>query len=156
MSKESAPVVRIEKIIAAQPARVYRAWLEPDLLRRWMAPGALVVTDVEVEERVGGHFRVQQSMDGRIGGGFDCEIVELVPNERIVFRWGFVGPEWRDGPCFDSLLTVTFAAVGEGTLLTLLHERLDSLHHAMPQVADKVETGWNMVFDKLDSLMMEK
>ena len=153
MTDEAAPVVRIEKMISAEPARVYRAWLDPQLLARWMAPGSLVVSDVKVEERAGGRYHVQQSASGRLGGGFDCEIVELVPHERIVFHWGFAGPDWREGPIYDSRLTLSFAAVGSNTRLTLLHERLDALQRAMPQVANLVETGWHMVLDKLDTLL---
>ena len=83
-------------------------------------------------------------------GGFECEIVELVPSERIVFRWGFVGPERTAGPRYDSLLTITLRAVpGGATALTLVHERLDDLAEAMPHVADKVRVGWELVLEKL-------
>jgi uncharacterized protein YndB with AHSA1/START domain len=142
--------VRLERTIPAPPHRVYRAWLDPDLVRRWMAPGDLRVTRVEIDERVGGHYRVWQADQGTDGGGFECELLELVPDQRIVFRWGFVGPDRRDGPVYDSLLTITLReAPGGGTVLTLVHERLDDLAAALPEVADNVETGWRLVLDKL-------
>jgi uncharacterized protein YndB with AHSA1/START domain len=100
-------VVRLERTIPAPPHRVYRAWLEPDLLRRWLAPGGLEVKRVDVDEGVGGHYRVWQADSGADVGGFDCELLELVPDQRIVFRWGFVGPDGDDGPAYDSLLTIT-------------------------------------------------
>jgi uncharacterized protein YndB with AHSA1/START domain len=80
--------VRIERSISAPPERVYRAWLDPELISRWMAPGDLRVSDVQIEERVGGRYRISQADAGGERGGFDCEIAELVPNERIAFRWG--------------------------------------------------------------------
>jgi uncharacterized protein YndB with AHSA1/START domain len=43
MSAEQA-VVRLHRTIPAPPDPVYRAWLEPDLLRRWLAPVGLKVT----------------------------------------------------------------------------------------------------------------
>jgi len=43
--------VRLERTIPATPHQVYRAWLEPELLRRWMAPGGLEVTRAEVDGR---------------------------------------------------------------------------------------------------------
>jgi uncharacterized protein YndB with AHSA1/START domain len=143
-------VVRLERTIAAPPERVYRAWLDPELLAQWMAPGPFTVTRAEVDERPGGRFRIWHACAGWQVGGFDCELAELVPGQRIVFRWGFVGPEGRDGPAFDSLLTVTFReAPGEATVLTLVHERLDDLAAARPDVAANVSTGWEDVVGKL-------
>ena len=50
--------VRLQRTIPAPPDKVYRAWLEPELIRRWMAPAGLEVTRAEVAERVGGHYRI--------------------------------------------------------------------------------------------------
>lgn len=148
--KARFPAVRLERVIPAHPREVYRAWLDPDLLRRWLAPGGLTVKRAEVEARAGGQFRIWHAESGADVGGFECEIVELVPEERIVFRWAFVGPERTAGPVYDSLLTITLrAAPGDATSLTLLHERLDDLAAAMPHVADQVEVGWTLVLEKL-------
>src|ERR1700733_158655 len=119
------PVVRIERTLSAPPSQVYRPWLSPELTRRWMAPG-YEVTRVEVDERVGGRYRVWHADAGVPAGGFEAEILELVPAERIVWRWGFAGPDRENGPVYDSRLTVTLReAPGGGTLLTLVHEHLD-------------------------------
>jgi len=152
----SRPAVHLQRVIPAPPDRVYRAWLEPELLRRWLAPGEVQVTRIEVDERVGGHYRVWQgSVNGDVGG-FECEILELVPGQRIVFRWGFVGPERMHGPAFDSVLTVTFEQAPNGaTALSLVHERLDGLHAAMPEVADNVGVGWELVLDNLVAAVVE-
>lgn len=151
---EPTPVVRLERVISAPPREVYRAWLDPDLLRRWMAPGGLTVDRAAVEARVGGSFRIWHMEAGAHVGGFECEIVELVPDARIVFRWGFVGPERTAGPVHDSQLTITLrAAPGGATALTLVHERLDALAAALPHVAEKVELGWQLVLEKLAVLL---
>jgi uncharacterized protein YndB with AHSA1/START domain len=146
-------VVRLQRTIPAEPAKVYRAWLDPELLRQWMAPGSLSVTRAEVDERPGGRFRIWQAEGEADAGGFDAELLELVPDRKLVFRWGFVGPQRETGPRFDSLLTITFDAAGGGTLLTLTHERLDALAAAMPEVADQVEAGWQLALDNLTNLM---
>jgi uncharacterized protein YndB with AHSA1/START domain len=145
--------VRLQRTIAAAPDRVYRAWLEPDLLARWMAPGALEVTRAEVDERVGGHFRIWHAGPEGDVGGFEAELLELVPGERIVFRWGFVGPDRLAGPTYDSLLTITLRQAPDGaTELTLIHERLDELAAALPDIADNVGPGWELALDKLEQL----
>ena len=57
--------VRIERLISAPRSSVYRAWLEPEILRRWLAPGSMEVSRVEVEERVGGYFRIWQTHNAK-------------------------------------------------------------------------------------------
>lgn len=141
-------VVRMERAFSAPPARVYRAWLEPALLQRWMAPGEMTATRVEVNERAGGYYRIWHEHADADAGGFECEIVELVPDRRIVWRWGFVGPQRTTG--FDSVLTITLEPADDGgTLLTLVHEKLDDLAAALPAVASNVEGGWKSALDKL-------
>jgi uncharacterized protein YndB with AHSA1/START domain len=147
---ERQPVVRLRRRIPAPPGRVYRAWLEPDLIRRWLSPGEIEIASAEVQERVGGRYRIWHEDAAGDVGGFECELVELAPAERIVFRWGFAGPARESGPVYDSLLTVTFAEAPDGgTELTLVHERLDELREALPEVADAVSRGWTSALDKL-------
>jgi uncharacterized protein YndB with AHSA1/START domain len=149
-------VVQLERLIPATPHEVYRAWLEPDTIQRWMAPG-FQVRRVEVDERVGGHYRVWHTQSGVDMGGFDCELLELVPDQRIVFRWGFVGPDRRDGWAHDSLLTIVLReAPGGATVLTLIHERLEDLAAAMPEAAGKVQFGWELVLEKLAATIKTK
>jgi uncharacterized protein YndB with AHSA1/START domain len=145
--------VRLTRTISAPPERVYRAWLDPELLRRWLAPGTMTVTRAEVDERPGGRLSIHQADATEAGiGGMESDILELEPNRRIVFTWRFVGPQRELDPALDSRLTVTFAPVDEGTELTLVHERLDALFAAMPHLTDKVEPGWALVLDKLGAI----
>jgi uncharacterized protein YndB with AHSA1/START domain len=149
MTLTNPPVVRLQRTVPASPNLVYRAWLEPERIRQWLAPGSLEVTRAEVDEQVGGRYRIWQGNADGEQGGFECEILELVPDRRIVFSWGFVGPE-REALSVDSQLTITLDDAPEGaTTLTLVHERLDGLHNAMPEVAELVETGWEITLDKL-------
>ena len=148
------PVVRLQRTIPAPPSEVYRAWLDPVLLRQWMAPGRFDVQRAEVDARVGGHLRIWHADAGFHVGGFECEILELLPYERLVFRWGFVGPERAAGPVYDSRLTITLqAAEGDETILTLVNERLDDLAAAMPEGARSVEHGWALVLEMLAQVL---
>jgi uncharacterized protein YndB with AHSA1/START domain len=143
--------VRLARTIQAPPARVYRAWLDPDMLRRWLAPGSMSVTRVEGDARVGGTYRVWQADEhGQDVGGFEWELLELVPDERIVFLWRLVGPDRLADRAHDSRLTVTLRGLPDGaTELTLVHDRLDAFGAAMPEIAELVGPGWEMALDKL-------
>lgn len=140
--------VRREMLLSVPPHDVYRAWLTPETLRRWLAPGSCDCDRAEVDERVGGRFQIWQSDAGQPVGGFDAEFLELVPDRRIVWQWRLLGPARDTG--FDSLLTVTFDETPDGgTRMVLLHERLDDLAAAMPEVAAQFDAGWADVLDKL-------
>jgi uncharacterized protein YndB with AHSA1/START domain len=149
-------VVRAEHLLPVPPHLAYRAWLEPGLVRRWMAPGRQEVTGVEIDERAGGAWRTWKADDGVIVGGFDCELLELVADRRLVFRWGFIGPQRRQGPSFDTLLSVSFdPGPAGGTVVRLVHEGLGELAAAMPHIAGSVGPGWESVLTKLEQVLAE-
>src|SRR5215207_2814694 len=109
MTKEPATAVHVRRTIPAAPEYVYRAWLDPQLMAKWFAPAGFTVRKAEVDERV---------------GGSESEIVELVPGERIVLDWQFVGPDRTTDPALATRLTVTFTPTPHGTQLDLTHDRL--------------------------------
>ncbi|MFG2824987.1 SRPBCC domain-containing protein [Kitasatospora sp. NPDC048365] len=144
------PTIRRERTLAAPPHAVYRAWLDPQLVRRWLAPGGPAPVRAEIDERVGGRYRVHQPRPDVPVDGFEAELLELVPDERIVLRWGFTGSGREEGPHFDSLLTVTLhPAPGGGTRLVLLHEHLGALAEALPEAAAQAAGGWDALLDGL-------
>lgn len=146
--------VRLTRNLPAPPGKVYRAWLEPDLVRRWLAPGGFKVKRAEIDERLGGRYLIWHADSSCDVGGFESEIIDLVQDQRIVFRWGFAGPDRNAGPIFDSQLTITLRELPNGTTeLTLIHEKLEDLAAALPQVADKVQLGWENVLEKLKVLI---
>lgn len=153
---KTIPTVRLERTIQALPSKVYRAWLDPKTVRRWMAPG-LTAKKVEVDEKVGGRYCVWHADEKGDVGGFEAEILELLPDRRIVFRWAFVGPKRLAGPVYDTRLTVTFEdAPGGATTLTLLNERLDGCP-TDPLLTKNVEAGWefgwSFVLEKLAAVL---
>lgn len=154
MTEQPVPVVRLQHTFPVPPDRVYRAWLDPDFMQRWFAAPVLTVTKAEVDERVGGAYRVWHRDESGDAGGAEAEILELVPNERIVLRWNFVGPDRYADPAMESRLTVTFRSSADGgTVLALTHERLDGLHARMPQIAGSVHGGWTETLESLDGAL---
>ena len=150
MTSPSATAVHVRRTIPAPPERVYRAWLDPELIGRWFAPSTFTVRKAEVDERVGGRLSIWH-VDGAGNdvGGSESEILELVPGERIVLAWQFVGPDRTIDPALETRLTVTFTATRDGTQLDLIHDRLDGLRDRYPHIAEHVEPGWGSALDAL-------
>ena len=136
--------VALERVIAAPRAKVYRAWLDPELLARWMGPDDFTASLATVDERVGGAHRVELlDADGN-HHTFESVIEELVPDERIVLTFKF-HPDAE-----ETLLTITFRdAEGGGTELRLEHERITL---APPLDDQSVDAGWSQTLAKLAAL----
>ncbi len=146
--------VRIERTIRAPPERVFRAFIDPELMQHWMTPGDFRIDRVSVDPKVGGRISISHSLKGVSYGGYEGEFVKIVPNREFVYRWAFVGTEPEKGEYFDSLVTVTLRPVPGGkTLVTVVHERLEDLRQRAPKIYGQVNWGWNNVFDKLEKAL---
>lgn len=103
-----------------------------------------------MDERVGGRLSIWHADGaGNDVGGSESKIVELVPGERIVLHWQFVGPDRTTDPAMATRLTVTFTPTPDGTQLDLTHDRLDGLRDRYPRIAEQVEPGWESAVDAL-------
>lgn len=136
--------VALDRVIAAPRSVVYRAWLDPAVLARWMGPDDFSVSVATVDERVGGAHHIEM-LDADGGHHtFTSVIEELVPDERIVLAFKF-HPDTE-----KTSLTITFRdAEGGGTVLRLRHERIT----LAPPLDDRsVDIGWSQTLAKLQAL----
>jgi uncharacterized protein YndB with AHSA1/START domain len=147
MAVQSAvkPSLTLKRRLAAPPAKVFAAWTDPEKIKRWMGPGETKAVLAESDARVGGRYRfVMHAPSGEeydVGGTYR----EVVANERLVFTWAWkVAPP--DEP-HESLVTVLFKPDGNGTLLTVTHEKLFD-----EESRDGHEHGWGGALDKLERL----
>jgi uncharacterized protein YndB with AHSA1/START domain len=124
----------IERMIPAAPQRVWTAFTTAEGLAAWMWPGSWQTT-AEVDLRVGGRYRIASSEKGLVIVG---EFVSLDEPARLVQTWHWEG----DGE--ETLVTVTFEPSGEGTALSILHERFGSAEDR-----DRHIQGWNDCLDRL-------
>jgi uncharacterized protein YndB with AHSA1/START domain len=76
--------VRLQRVLRSKPERVYRAFLEPDALVKWMAPHGFTATVHHIEPRVGGTYKMSfRNFTTGSSHSFGGKYIELVPNERI-------------------------------------------------------------------------
>src|SRR5689334_3062604 len=126
--------IRLHRVLATSPDKVYRAFLEADALAKWLPPNGFVCTVHHSEPKVGGTFRM--SFRNFTTGGshaFGGEYLELVPGERL-----------RHTDRFDDLnlpgtmiTTISLRAVFCGTELSVVQE---GVPEAIP--AEACHLGW--------------
>lgn len=141
--------VALTRTIPGPREEVYRAFLDPEVLRRWFCPGEFAVVTASVDEHVGGRHVVEMLAPDGMRLAFESVIRDLVENERIVLDFAFVGPD--PGAREDTSLTVTLSdAPGGGTDVRFDHERITL---APPEFdSPAVNAGWTSVLDKLEAL----
>ena len=148
---EASVAVRVERTLGAPPDRVFRAFLEPELLRRWIAPDDLTVDRVTVDARVGGRLEVWHSRNGISTGKFEGYFLKIDPPRELVYRWAFIGTEPEKGEYFDTLVTVRLRPEPEGqTHISVVHEKLEELQRGAPHIHVRLLPGWNNCLDKLE------
>jgi uncharacterized protein YndB with AHSA1/START domain len=98
------------------PARlVYRAWTEPELVRRWWSGDRGEMTSAEIDLRVGGTWRYVMTANAGFEVAFHGEYREIVPAERVVSTEVFEGM-----PDAEALDTITFTEADGPTTVRML------------------------------------
>ena len=120
----STNTVRLHRVLAAKPEKVYRAFLEPDALARWLPPNGFTCKVHHSDPKVGGSFKMSftnfttgKSMS--FGGVYR----ELVPNERLQYTDSFDDPNLPG----EIQVNVTLKKVSLGTDLAIVQEGIPAV-----------------------------
>jgi uncharacterized protein YndB with AHSA1/START domain len=137
--------IRLHRVLAAKPERVFRAFVEPDAVASWLPPYGFVCTVHALDAKVGGKhkmsFRNFTTSDGHSFGG---EYLEFVPGERLVYTDKFDDPNLPG----EMRVTVELKAVSVGTEMTIVQEGVPDL---IPPEACYL--GWQECLQKLARLV---
>jgi uncharacterized protein YndB with AHSA1/START domain len=125
---------------------VYRAWTEPDLVRRWWTARRGEMTSCEIDLRVGGTWRYVMVADGGLEVAFHGEYREIVPDERIVSTEVYEGV-----PDAEALDTLTLTEAGGRTTLTMLVQH-SSKEHRDAHIESGMEDGMQDAMDLLEQV----
>jgi uncharacterized protein YndB with AHSA1/START domain len=124
--------VTCEVVVPAPPDEVFRWFVEPDLLVRWIGVRAAL------EPRPGGRFRFEVAAGEWCTGSY----VEVVPGRRVVFTWG-----WDSGaipvPPGSSTVEIDLLADHDGTRVRLVHRDL------APELRPLHAEGWSRFLPRL-------
>lgn len=111
--------VRLHRVLKAPPERVYRAFLDPDAMAKWLPPHGFTGRVHEMDARVGGTYRMSfTNFSTSQSHSFGGEYLELVPNERIRHTDTFDDPNLPS----QMQVTITFAKTSVGTELSIVQE----------------------------------
>jgi len=111
--------IRLHRVLRAPPERVYRAFLEPDALVKWIPPNGFIAKVHHMDPRVGGSYKMSFTNFGTGSShSFGGEYLELVPHERIRYVDKF------DDPNLAGTMQVTIALkkVSCGTEVNITQE----------------------------------
>ena len=111
--------VRLHRVLATRPEKVYRAFLEADAMAKWLPPNGFTCTVHQLEPRVGGSHRASfRNFTTGASHSFGGEYLELVPNERLRYTDRFDDPNLPG----EMRVTVTLKKVMVGTEVTIVQE----------------------------------
>lgn len=136
----SGHVLRIERVFAASAEEVFDAWTSPEVMRRWLHPGAAWATpEVEVDLRVGGKVRVVM----RRPDGADSEargVYTLIDRpRRLAMTWTFY-----DEPSNEQMIELSFSETAGSTTVVMLNTGIST-----GERRDSQDRGWRGCLDEL-------
>jgi len=137
--------VRLHRVLRAPPERVYRAFVTPAAMAKWLPPYGFTCTVHHMDAKVGGTYRMSfTNFTSGNSHAFGGEYLELAPNERIRYTDKFEDPN-LPGAMFT---TIAFRKVSCGTELDIVQEGIPD---AIP--AEMCYLGWQESIAQLVTLV---
>jgi uncharacterized protein YndB with AHSA1/START domain len=144
------PTIRIIRDFDAPPEKVFRAWIQPDLVAQWLGPKSTEIRIDEWNARTGGNYRYAAVRDGEEVAAFYGSFHEVRPHERLVQTF-----TWEGMPDGVSLETMTFEDLGNGRTRTIGLSVVENLEGRDAIMASGMEVGVYEGYEKLDALLAQ-
>lgn len=137
--------VRLHRVLATSPEKVYRAFLEGDALAKWLPPNGFTCTVHHLEAKVGGTFKMSfRNFTTGDSHAFGGEYLELVSGERLRYTDKFEDPNLPG----EIEVTVSLKKVSVGTELDIVQAGIPD---AIP--AEACYLGWQESLKNLARLV---
>lgn len=142
---ESTNTIRIHRVLRAPVERVYRAFLDPEAMAKWLPPHGFTGKVHEMNARVGGGYRMSFTnfTSGR-SHSFGGSYTELTPHERIRYTDRFEDPNLPG----EMHVTISLRSVPSGTDLNVVQEGVPAV---IP--LDGCYVGWQQSLSLLAELV---
>ena len=141
----SGNTVKLHRVLKAPAERIYKAFLDPDAMAKWLPPNGFTGKVHEMDPVVGGKYKMSFTNFGNgQSHSFGGEYLELVPNKRIRNTDSFDDPNMPG----EMITTVDLRKVMVGTEVNIIQEGIPD---AIP--AEMCYLGWQESLDKLTRLV---
>jgi len=144
------PTIRIIRHFDAPPEKVFRAWIEPDLVVQWLGPKSTEMRIDKWDADTGGNYRYVAIQNGEEVAAFYGSFHEVRPSERLVQTF-----TWEGMPDGVSLETMTFEDLGNGRTRTIGLSVVENLETRDAIMASGMDVGVNEGYEKLDALLAQ-
>ncbi|MET0382101.1 MAG: SRPBCC family protein [Burkholderiaceae bacterium] len=147
----------LERVVDVPRKRIWAAWTQPELLKKWFTPAPWITTECEMNLRPGGVFRtVMRSPEGAQFDNVGC-LLEIVEDEKLVWT-GALGPGFRPRSTapeaavpfvMTAIIALADAPGGTRYTATVIHgdEGARAQHEQMG-----FHRGWSAALDQLVAL----
>ena len=126
--------VKLHRVLKSTPDRVYRAFLDPDAMAKWLPPNGFTGKVHSIDARVGGTYKMSfKNFTTGESHSFGGKYLELVPNERIRHTDRFDDNNLPG----EMVTTITIKQVSVGVELNVVQE---GIPEAIP--AEACYLGW--------------
>jgi uncharacterized protein YndB with AHSA1/START domain len=138
--------IELRRTFRAPVDRVFRAWTQPAALRQWWCPAGWIASEVEIDLRVGGAYRIAMTRGADAGEvAVRGRFLEVRPPDRLVFTWIWEGA-FLDDP--ESRVVLELRQFGDITELVLRHENFADFG-----TRQQHWSGWLAACGRLDSAL---
>ena len=111
--------VRFHRVLRAPPERVYKAFIDPDAMAKWLPPNGFTGKVHSMDARVGGKFRMSfTNLNSGSGHSFGGEYLEMIPAQKLRYTDVFDDPNLPG----KMMVTVNFRKVSCGTEVNIVQE----------------------------------
>ena len=119
MTTSNTNIIRLHRVLQAPPERVYRAFLDPGAMAKWLPPNGFTCQVHHLDPKVGGTYKMSfTNFTTGKSHSFGGEYIELIPNEHLRYNDKFDDPNLPG----EMQTTVTLTKVSVGTQLNIVQE----------------------------------
>lgn len=141
----STNTVHLHRVLTANPEKIYRAFLDPDAMAKWLPPNGFTCRIHQMDPKVGGVYKMSfTNFTSKKSISFGGEYRELVENEHLCYTDNFDDPNLAG----EIQVTVDLKKVSLGTEITIVQKGLPSV---IPLEACYV--GWQQSLNNLAKLV---
>ena len=111
--------IRLHRVLRATPEKIYKAFLDPDAMAKWLPPNGFTAKVHQTDAKVGGTYKMSfTNFTTGKGHSFGGKYLELTPHERIRYTDKFDDPNLPS----EMQTTITLKKVSCGTELNVVQE----------------------------------